>query len=163
MLTVAETSNPSEGLSARFSEFVVDLTLRLGVSATVSRQSLTPIVNKTSIEPANPFACPVSIIEMGDQEWILGISRGARWELVQSLENLALVESLVSAVVEGRVFETIRPGGARVLVTTSDGKIHKSGAQGSRMVFFADRKHWYRKREFAPYRQPETTGSVSVS
>jgi hypothetical protein len=151
MFPVAEISNPSDEFAPRFLEFIANLTTRLGTSAVVVRQSLTPMITETSFEPTNQLACPVSILEMSDKGWILFISRGGRWELVQSSKNLAFIENLVIAAIEGQVFETIRPGGARVTVTTSDGKIHKSGVQGSKMFFFAERKNWYRRHGFAPY------------
>jgi ribosomal protein S1 len=110
------------------------------------------MITVTSIEPVNHLACPVSIAELGDQEWVLSVSRGGRWEATRSAENLVLIESLVRAVIEGHVSETIRPGGARVTITTSDGKLHKSAIQSSTMVFFAERKSWYRRHDFAPFK-----------
>jgi hypothetical protein len=151
MVTVSETSERSDELGQRLSEFISELTFRLGDFAVVTRQSLTPTVTQTYFEPASRLACPVSIIEMGDKEWILSISKGGRWEMARTSESLAIMEGLVTAAIEGRVRETLRPGGARVVVTTSDEKLHISGVQSVRMTHFAERKKWWRKHNFAPY------------
>lgn len=152
MVTVTEPPYLEDELSLRFSTFIDHLTSQLGDSAVVSRKFPTPKITVTSIEPTNHLACPVSIAELGDKEWVLSVSRGGRWEAARTLENLVLIESLVTAAIEGHVSETIRPGGARVAVTTGDGKLHKSGVQSTTMLFFAERKNWYRRHDFAPFK-----------
>ena len=60
---------------------------------------------------------------MGTTQIILGVGqRGGRWELGTDEADLKFLESIVDAVLDGAVVETLAPGRARLVVTLADAK-----------------------------------------
>jgi hypothetical protein len=77
--------------------------------------------------PRSKTAAQASWLEMGDAQIILGVGqRGGRWELGTDEDDLKFLESIIDAVLEGAVVETLAPGRARLVLTLASGERQKT-------------------------------------
>jgi hypothetical protein len=118
---VTSSQNTNGDIQTRFWGYIDEIELRLGESMDVVKKPLTPKIIEVSLQPKRQSACPVRIAVLDGDEWVVTLGRRARWELQQISEDLDRLEGLVSAAIEGRVFETNHLGWARLIVNTGAG------------------------------------------
>jgi hypothetical protein len=142
-----EVGRQLRGLADRLEE-------QLGEAATVRRVSRAEAgVSGVDVEPRRATACPVSWVELGDSQLVLQVSRGGRWELCRSVDEVRFIEQVLAAVVAGEVVEVFRPGRSRVVVALAEGERRHSSVGGmSGCLPLPLWRWWARKVRYSPYR-----------
>lgn len=130
------------------------LEVELGDAVEVVRSSSLLGLAEVRVVPGNGDSLGVWWFD-GSDELIVETFGGAggRWELGRTDRDVELVESIVRAVVDGRVSEVFGPGRSRVTVTLADGQLLSetglSSIAGCLPLPFWTR--WGRTVHYAPY------------
>ena len=107
-----------------------------------------------SFTPRNPGALGISWDDWGTELQVQTATRfGGRWELPRSADAVAFIESVVRAVVAGRVREVRVSDRSRIFVTLSDGsKVTETGSIGFLSILPKPGwTRWGRHIQYLPY------------
>jgi hypothetical protein len=141
-----------DAVGRRLRTFAEELEQQLGPAARVERGGT--FADEVDLLPARRDALAVSWIDFGgDDELHLYAGTQGRWELDRTLEDVAFVQDVVSAIVAGRVREVLAPGRARIMVTMADGTtVHEIGGEAPvGCLPLPGWRWWGREVRYAPY------------
>lgn len=113
--------------------------------------------HSVELAPHNQRAVGVLWFDTGDELQVETLGdRGGRWELERQEADVAFVEEVVRAVVEGRISEVFGPNRSTVTVTLSDGSKDRHTVYGPGLRGLLPRPGWRRRGHtvrYEPYRR----------
>jgi hypothetical protein len=138
-------SLPDQVTEDTFAELAAFAERATGASAVVTLGRMPNNFPFIEITPLLDGATPVRL--MADQGLILalGSGLGGRWELDYTDEAVTFAQTVVEAVIQGRVEERIALGRSEVAVTFEDGSVTRS--TGGNLAAFLPLPGWRRRAE----------------
>ena len=119
----------------------------LGHRALIERsQPAGTRVEIVQIRPTNPRSCSMTWVEMTDE---LLFTAARQWDLDRTDHGVALIESLVRAVIAGRIVETFAHARSWVDIALDDGAVMTKTGYDSILLFPIPR--WRRRGRTVRY------------
>ncbi len=145
--------SPPDAVRQRLEALAEQMEREVGEFADINRRE----PHLVELVPHNQRAVGVLWFDPGDELQVETLGeRGGRWELGREDADVAFVEEVVRAVVEGRISEVFGPNRSTVTVTLSDGSTDRETVYGPGVRGLLPRPGWRRRGrtlQYEPYQR----------